>query len=133
VHIYDIQAADTARTRKGRPMAIKLTKDVVAKLEPPAKGNKITYDSEVSGFGVRVTANGARSFILNYRTRAGRERRYTIGDFPTWTVPVARDEAKELKRRVDKGEDPLGDITVFPTVNVQASGAISPSKVTQSC
>ena len=45
-----------------------------------AKGNRIHYDSEVAGFGIRVTAGDARSFILNYRTPAGHERRYTIGD-----------------------------------------------------
>jgi integrase len=36
----------------------------------------------------------------------GVERRYTIGSFPTWTVTAARAEAKELRRRIDLGEDP---------------------------
>ncbi|MBB3936546.1 tyrosine-type recombinase/integrase [Aureimonas phyllosphaerae] len=88
-------------------MAEKLTDTLVKGLPVPATGNKVTYDTEVKGFGCRVTAAGARSFILNYRTRTGRERRFTIGSFPDWKVVAARDEAKELKRRIDVGEDPM--------------------------
>ncbi len=86
----------------------KLTDKGVRALEAPATGNKITYDSETKGFGVRVTTAGAKAFILNYRA-SGRERRITIGSFPDWGVAAARDKAKELKRRVDNGEDPMGD------------------------
>jgi len=76
----------------------------------PVKGNRIAYDTEVPGFGVRNTAAGAQSFILNYRTRAGRERRYTIGAFPDWTAKVAREEARRLRALIDLGGDPLADI-----------------------
>tara|TARA_B100000614_G_scaffold222111_1_gene209708 strand:+ start:8560 stop:9777 length:1218 start_codon:yes stop_codon:yes gene_type:complete len=79
----------------------------VKTLPGPDKGNRITYDSEIKGFGVRVTAGGARAFVLNYRTRTGRERRYTIGSFPDWRTAVAREEAATLKKRIDLGEDPL--------------------------
>jgi integrase len=91
-------------------MALKLSDGVVRELSQPASGNQITYDSEVKGFGCRVTANGARAFILNYRTRAGRERRYTIGQFPDWKTAAARAEAAELKKRIDLGEDPLAKV-----------------------
>ena len=63
----------------------------------------------MTGFGARVTANGARSFVVNYRTKAGRERRYTIGQFPAWKVSAARAEAAELRKWVDRGEDPMGE------------------------
>ncbi len=84
----------------------KLTDSMVKDLAPPASGNRIVYDGEVKGFGVRVTKAGARSFILNYRA-AGRERRITIGSHPDWKTGTARDEAKRLKRRIDVGEDPM--------------------------
>ena len=90
-------------------MSQKLTDTIVKALPAPDKGNRISYDTDVKGFGCRVTANGARSFILNYRTKAGRERRYTIGQFPAWKVAAARAEAAELKKRVDRGEDPMGE------------------------
>ena len=88
-------------------MAEKLTDKLVKSLAAPASGNKITYDTNVHGFGFRVTAAGARAFILNYRIN-GRERRYTIGAYPDWSVAAAREEAKRLKRQVDRGYDPMG-------------------------
>lgn len=91
---------------------ITLTDAVVKALPTPLKGNRVYYASGVpAGFGVRVTAAGARSFIFNYRTRAtGRERRITIGKFPSWSTGAARTEAKRLRRLIDQGEDPLGNI-----------------------
>ena len=102
-------------------MAEKLTDKVVKALPTPAKGNRITYDADVKGFGVRVTAAGGRAFVLNYRRKGdGLERRWTIGGFPDWTTGAARDEAKRLKRVIDAGGDPVGenrDVRGAPTVN----------------
>ena len=92
-------------------MADKLTQAIVRELDPPPGGNRITYDAEVKGFGVRVTAQGTKSFVLNYRTRSGRERCYTIGAFPSWSVSAAREEASRLKDQIRiNGLDPLRDI-----------------------
>lgn len=84
----------------------KLTDPIVKDAAPPAKGNRIIYDGDVKGFGVRVTKAGARAFILNYRA-GGIERRITIGSYPDWKTGPARDEAKRLKRQIDVGEDPM--------------------------
>jgi integrase len=84
-----------------------LTDAYIRRLPPPAKGNKITYDDDVKGFGIRITANDARTFVLNYRTQAGRERRTNIGSFDNWRTTAARERAKELKRLIDTGGDPL--------------------------
>lgn len=89
-------------------MAQRLTDKVVRSLSVPPAGNRIAYDDELRGFGARVTATGAKAFILNYRIN-GRERRYTIGGWPEWNTSAARDEAKRLKRDVDLGTDPLSD------------------------
>jgi integrase len=92
-------------------MSHKLTDKIVRTLQPPTCSNRITYDSEVAGFGVRVTAGGAVAFVLNYRRKAdGLERRYTIGAFPDWSVTTARKQAKTLKRHIDSGGDPIGEI-----------------------
>jgi integrase len=89
-------------------MAEKLTDTAVKDLAPPAAGNRITYDTEVKGFGVRITKAGAKAFILNYRA-GGNEKRITIGSYPDWHVNDARKEAKAMKRRIDVGEDPMAD------------------------
>jgi integrase len=91
-------------------MTERLTDTLAKALPAPATGSRITYDDTVKGFGLRVTAAGTRAFVLNYRTRAGRERRFTIGAFPDWKVAAAREEAKQLKRRIDRGEDPMAEV-----------------------
>jgi integrase len=91
-------------------MAEKLTDRIAKSAAVPADGKaqRIDYDTEVKGFGLRVTKAGARSFILNYRVH-GVERRFTIGSYPDWPVSAAREEAKRLKRLVDQGQDPMGE------------------------
>jgi integrase len=100
-------------------MARKLTDRIVKGLPLPKgrKGtstNRITYDGDesgcVKGFGARITSAGSRAFILTYYTRVGRQRRFTIGQFPDWSTVAAREEAKALKKRIDRGEDPLAEI-----------------------
>jgi integrase len=96
-------------------MPQRLTEQIIARLPAPATGNRIFYDAVnargngwTPGFGCRVTAAGARAFVLSYRTKAGRERRLTIGGWPVWSLAAARDEAAKLKRKIDQGDDPLG-------------------------
>lgn len=96
-------STDTARTQDPRR---KLDDRVARGTEPPVRGNRITYDTRLTGFGLRVTAGGARSFVFNYRIK-GRERRITIGQYPAWTVLAARKQAEHLRRQVDVGADPL--------------------------
>src|SRR5271167_405051 len=93
---------------------ILLTDKEVRELVAPASGSKITYDGgpdptkAVKGFGIRVTAAGAKAFILNYRID-GRERRLTIGSFPEFKVGAARKKGMELKRQIADGRDPLAE------------------------
>jgi hypothetical protein len=100
-----VRYADTALISVS--MAVKLTEKLIQKLATPAAGSAIVWDSEVLGLGLRTTAASVKSFVLNYRNATGVERRLTIGRFGDWTVAAARDEAKALKRRIDRGEDPL--------------------------
>jgi len=87
-------------------MSKKISEQVVKNLAPPKYGNRILYDTQIPGFGVRITAAGAVSFILNYHVH-GRERRFTIGKHPEWSVVAARNRALELRRGVNEGFDPL--------------------------
>jgi hypothetical protein len=107
-----------------------LSEDTIKRLQAPARGNSITYFAGATvqgakaprGFGVRVTASGARAFILNYRLR-GREHRFTIGAWPDWSALRAVREARNLRRRVDRGEDPLTDRAPIPATK-SVSGVI---------
>jgi integrase len=95
---------------------MKLNEKNVRSLEAPESGNRVYYFPEAiiqgakapRGFGVRVTAGGARAFVLNYRV-ARVEHRLTIGQYPDWSVLRAVKEARALRQRVDRGQDPLAD------------------------
>ena len=91
-------------------MGERITDALVKRLSIPTTGNRIYYDDTVRGFGARVTENGARAYVLTYRTRAGRQRRYTIGAAGDWQATAARDEARRLKQIIDQGGDPLADL-----------------------
>jgi len=72
----------------------------------PATGYDLIRDDDLIGFGVRHTATGCTAFVFSYVVE-GRERRTTIGRYPTWSVAAAREEARRLRRIVDSGVDPL--------------------------
>jgi integrase len=92
-------------------VAEKLTETLLKGLTPPARGERFVYDAEVTGFAVKLFAptkanpRGTRTFVLAYR-RNGSLRRYRIGGWPEWSVTAARAEAKEVRQRIDRGEDP---------------------------
>ena len=91
-------------------MAQRITDKLVKGLVAPETGNRITYDSEITGLGIRITAAGVRSWVLNYRIN-GRERRYTIGTYGSdeWTVAAARKRAGDLRRMIARGDDPMAE------------------------
>ena len=53
----------------------------IKRMKAPEENSRIEWDAEIPGFGVRITAAGVTSFILDYRI-FGRQRRYTIGRYP---------------------------------------------------
>lgn len=75
--------------------------------------NKVSgflWDEELKGFGVRITASGAASYVVQYRLggREAKTRRYTIGSHGSpWTPATARGEAQRLLMLVAQGADPV--------------------------
>ena len=77
------------------------------------------FDTEVRGFAACIYRGGGRAFTLDYR-HAGRQRRMTFGRWPEWPVSAARERAKEIRREIDAGGDPLaqrGALREAPCVN----------------
>jgi integrase len=98
---------------------LKLTDAVVARLPAPPRGHRLTPDAELPGFNAQITAASHRAFVLRYRIN-GKQRQVTIGGFPTWTTSAARQRAKELRRLVDQGIDPLAAETTDTVATVIA-------------
>jgi integrase len=85
----------------------KVTKRAVDALDRPTKSQEFLWDSELRGFGVRVVPSGLKTFIVQYRTAAGRSRRLAIGRYGLMTVEQARDQAKIKLGMVASGVDPV--------------------------
>jgi integrase len=72
---------------------IKRHLDKLASLPPDR--DRVEWDDNLSGFGVRVNPAGRIAFIVQYRI-GRRSRRITIGSYGTYTPAQARDEAETL-------------------------------------
>ena len=88
------------------PERIKLTEKVLREAVPIVGRDYQIFDSEVRGFAACFYRGGGRAFTLDYR-HAGRQRRMTFGRWPEWSVSRARERAKEIRRDIDAGADPL--------------------------
>ena len=65
----------------------------IQKLPPPERGQKFYPDDILSGFGVRVSQGGAKTFLLI----VGKERQYiTIGRYPIVSLAQAREKARTI-------------------------------------
>jgi integrase len=89
---------------------INITERAIRALKPPPAGTAaVVYtDREVAGFGVRITAAGVASFILNYSIH-GAERRMTIGRCAEMDAKTARERALEYRQQVRDGIDPQAE------------------------
>lgn len=85
--------------------AVKLTKTVVESVQC-GPSDVILWDSEVRGFGLKVTPAGRRSYFCYYRTKDGTQRRPAIGRHGTLTVQQAREVARAWLHEVAVGGDP---------------------------
>jgi integrase len=100
--------------RKRERLTEKLVRDAV----PTEDRDYQIFDDEIRGFAACVYRGGGRAFTLDYRI-AGRQRRITFGRWPEWSVSAARVRAKELRRDIDLGHDPLSerdDIRTAPRI-----------------
>src|SRR5260370_15226585 len=88
-------------------MKAKLTKRTVEAISP-AGGDGLIWDTEIPGFGVKVTPRGARIYVLQY-SRGNRTRRCTIGRHGDVTAEQARREAQVFRGIISQGGDPARD------------------------
>ncbi len=86
----------------------RLTDTAIKNAKPPAIGQAELWDGGLSGFGLRVTAKGVKSFVLLYRHH-GRPRRWTLGRYPALSLADARRMASDALTAIEHGRDPAED------------------------
>lgn len=79
------------------------------------------WDDVLPGFGLSITATGVKTYVVQYRTRTGRQsRRLAIGRHGVLSTEQARAEAQQILAAVARGADPAAarsSARGAPTVN----------------
>lgn len=87
-----------------RKSKVRLTKRIADAALP----GKFVWDSEVPGFGIRVTPAGTKTFVLQYRL-PGNQGRNALGGYPALTVDQARELARAQLFAVKQGRNPSAE------------------------
>lgn len=83
-----------------------LTAGLIERLTcPTGKSQAFLRDTKAPALRVRVTTNGAKSYVYESKLHRQTVRR-TIGDVRAWRLEDARAEANRLRVLVDSGTDP---------------------------
>lgn len=89
-------------------MKAKLTKQLVDRTRAKT-ADVLAWDSELPGFGLKVTPAGRKVFLFQYRTRGSSPRRVTLGRHGALTVEQARAAARRIAGHVAAGDDPAAE------------------------
>lgn len=85
---------------------IKFTDRSLKAIKPPAKPQQLDYfDNTLPGFGLRVSYNGRKSWIILYRCN-GVKGRLTLGRFDILPLAEAREKARDALKAATNGIDP---------------------------
>lgn len=85
-------------------MLIKIEQKIINNLTPTHKEYDIR-DIELKGFLVRVQKSGNASYVLAYKNKAGKNRRYKIANVSDIKATQARQRAQQLKLAVANSKD----------------------------
>jgi len=87
---------------------VRINKTAVENAQIPEHGQAFLRDTDLKGFGVRITANGTRSYIVEKRIE-GRIRRMTLGRHGELTPVQARKLAQSKLGQIAMGIDPVAE------------------------
>jgi integrase len=89
--------------KRGRRKVKPLSPIEVQRLTTPG----MNFVGQVAGLALLVKVTGARSWILRCSI-AGKRRDMGLGGFPDVPLADARRRARDMRERIDNGEDPIG-------------------------
>jgi integrase len=90
---------------------MRLSDATIKSLKPPERGQKL-YPDDLTGFGVRVSQGGSKTFVLMVGTN---RQRITLGRYPLMSLAEARQRAVRILRERELGIEqkpspPFGDV-----------------------
>jgi len=103
---------------------MRITKRTLEALQTPRSGYWITWDGEIKGFGARITSTGTISFIYQDRIN-GRDRRMTLGRFPSISSEHARKLAQRMAAEIADGKDPVSEKKTRTTKGITLAQAFA--------
>jgi integrase len=88
---------------------VKLTANTIRTLTlPKGEIDRIFFDTDVPGFGLRLRFGGAKTWLVQYAV-AGKTRRMSLGPVAALDAGKARETAKDILAKVRLGGDPAGE------------------------
>jgi integrase len=107
-------------------IAMKLTAATIRALKlPPGAIDRVFFDEDLPGFGLRVRASGVHSWMIQYAI-AGRTRRVVLGLASALDPGKARATAKDLLAQVRLGRDPASEKEFIRIRAAETFGALLP-------
>jgi integrase len=94
-------------------------------LEPGVR-ERTFWDDAIPGFGVRLRASGAASYIVQFDI-AGKSRKVTLGPLALVSLGAARAKAKETLAKVKLGHDPAADRQAQRLASRETFGSFLPT------
>lgn len=100
---------------------------------PLDKEQAFLWDTAAPGLGLRVKRGGAPAYVFQSRLD-GRVVRLTIGSPDAWSIPQAREKAREWQRVIDEGGDPrqakAEAKAARESARAEAAAKVEPARVT---
>jgi integrase len=81
----------------------------IASLKPPARDQADHWDPSFPRFGLRISEQGRKVWVLRYRSKTGQHRRLTLGVYPHVSLADARRRARSALHAVASGKDPSAE------------------------
>jgi integrase len=93
---------------------------------PIGRTEGVFFDDDMPGFGLRIRASGARSWLAQYAI-GRRSRKVTLGSPPTVTAGTARAAAQKILSAARTGHDPAGEKAKAREQAASTVGALLPA------
>ena len=105
-----------------KPRRIAISRRTVGRLKTDR--DRVLWDSELQGFGVRVYASGRKMYVVQTRAGGPHPTRVTVGRFGVITPEEARRRAAQIIRRIKAGEEPVPEPEAVTLANGPTVGEL---------